>query len=161
MKKLTIAAATLLAALLLAAPASAQCVNYVTTVNGNAEESGCVRMRAASTTSTTYCCILTISDDSYAARVAQWAVELQLRGWLGKNPADLTRGDVADRRAKLKILCDWVVKDVQNKVFANAYLSWANEMQRKLDDVGTRLDRDEIAGVLLLHGLPTLPDAAK
>jgi hypothetical protein len=110
------------------------------------------------TMASTACCS---SDDSYAATVAKWAVGLQLRGWLGKKGEELTRADVRDRRTKLDALREWAKKEVENRVFAAAYLRWAGSMQETLDAASVRLDRDEIASALLLHGLPVVPENAR
>jgi autotransporter translocation and assembly factor TamB len=92
--------------------------------------------------------------------VASWAVSLQLRGWLSKDEDKLTREDVKDRQEKLKVLCDWI-KTVENHVYAQAYTQWAQSMAIKLNSASNRLDHNEIASALLLHGLPALPDGAK
>jgi len=99
--------------------------------------------------------------DDYTYRVAEWAVELQLRNWLGKKPQDLTRADIKKARERLEVLCKWAKETVENKVFSQAYLTWAGNMKSTLDTASTKLDHDEIASALLLHGLPALPDGAK
>lgn len=106
-------------------------------------------------------CCVTSSDDTYAASVAKWAVELQLRNWLPKKQEDLTRSDIKIAREKLDVLCKWAKEKVENKVFSQAYLNWASSMKNTLDSASTKLDHDEIATALLLHGLPSLPDGAK
>lgn len=131
---------------LLATPASAQVI-YST---------ACCTTGATTGT----CCYVTSSGDT-ASTVAKWAVELQLRNWLGKKPEDLTRADIKTDRIKLDALCKWAKDDVENKVFSQAYLNWAEGIKSALNEQQTKLDHDEIASALLLHGLPSLPDAAK
>ena len=103
----------------------------------------------------------TAGSEDYAARVASWAVDLQLRNWLGKKPDDLSRDELKTAQAKLDVLCKWAKEKVDNKVFAYAYLQWASGMESTLSRVSNKLDHDEIAQTLLLHGLPTIPDEAR
>jgi len=106
-------------------------------------------------------CMALLNEDTYVTKVVGWAVALQLRNWLSKKPDELSREEVKAASAKLEVLKKWAKEDVQNKVFAVAYLQWVSEMSRQLDNASSRLDRDEVASTLLLHGLPALPEGAR